>query len=535
MAIKFLPTLGDTPREFQRAMAEVGRIRLGRFNPDKGKRGAPDKLDRFRFTSDDPELIHAVAREFGGQPAQYTPQRSNKTSWEVISEARTIEVLVPPQVIEPWNEAWRPGLCVRRCDGEWEIKEAETKGLDRQPCPCNLGKVAAADLCKPTIRVKLMLPNVPPGIGVWRLESHGEYACSELGMSAPFIRQLSTIALAQLSLRQETRRRWNPEKGRHDTLEFFVPTLLLNTATPAQLAAGGAVLAEALQAKGGLALDGRPTRALEAPTTPTSGSVEPEPAATPAYPDGGPGGDPGLKVIAANQGITLDEARTRILRDIEATYTLDALMEIKAKLTARGVADQRVREVWNGRKNAVRAAAEFNVLEAAGQPSAAQAQANAEHQRALREQQDRVAESHRMNEAAIASGTTDRNGGAPPPEWAVDPHQDAVEAAAAGELPEYAVGDTVTVGGIEFTKISDNPFPPGSAAVQVVVEHPPVGADRVLDLDEEWSLLFAAVPLWTTADVHAKVKAFCGVEKSSQATAEQLHALTAAIKRGEAQ
>lgn len=514
MAIKYLPTLGDTPRDFQQAMTEVGRIRIGRFNPDKGKSGAPDKLDRFRFTSDDQARITALAARYGGVPTEYTPQRSNRTAWEVISEASSIEVLLPPQTIEPWNEAWKPGLCVRRCDGEWEIKEAETKGLDRQPCPCNLGRVGARDLCKPTIRVKVMLPHVPPGLATWRLESHGEYACSELSMLGPIVARLQALAPATLTLRKEQRRRWNAEKGRYDTLDFFVPTMLLDSATPMQFAIGGEELVRALTARGGIALDNRPRPALEsAPPTPAEQqqmALENQMHAS-MVADGAAAGeiDTGLAAIAAKQGIAVDEVRTRILRDIEAAYTLDALMEIKNKLTSRGVGDQRVRDAWNGRKNAVKAAAEVG----GSAPGPADQQANADHQRALRAQQERIAESHAMNDAAIASvrtakreaqahvrqvldgeptpdemsGPVDPNHGDPPPDWAV---------------PEYAAG-------------------------------PDVDTSPVLTLDNQWAVLFATVPNWPTGEVHERIKTFCGVEKSSQATAEQLHALTAAIRRGE--
>ncbi|HEX8114787.1 MAG TPA: hypothetical protein VF516_43955, partial [Kofleriaceae bacterium] len=215
-------------------MTEIGRIRLGQFQTPEGRKGRPVKLDRFRFTSDNEQLIRAVANRYGGEAGQYTPQRSNRTEWEVVSATNDIEVFIPPQNIEPWNEAWRPGTCVRRCDGEREFREAQTKDLEWQACPCNAGRVPAADLCKPTIRIQLMLPEVPPAIGTWRLESHGTYAVSELAMVAPIVAQAPTVIPASLRLREETRRAWNAEKSKYDTLTFYVPYLVLWSATPQQ-------------------------------------------------------------------------------------------------------------------------------------------------------------------------------------------------------------------------------------------------------------------------------------------------------------
>jgi hypothetical protein len=79
MVIKYLPVREDSGdvslREFQRRMTEIGRIRLGVFNPNKGNRGAPDKLSTFRFTSGMAEPIVKIADLYGGEARQYTPQR----------------------------------------------------------------------------------------------------------------------------------------------------------------------------------------------------------------------------------------------------------------------------------------------------------------------------------------------------------------------------------------------------------------------------------------------------------------------------
>ena len=217
MSIKRLPVrAGDEIdiRDLQASMVELGRIRLGTFNPEG--RGRPEKLDRFRLTSDDGRLIHLVAEIYGGEARQYTPQRSNESQWEVITEVNELPVYVPQQQIEPWLEAWRPGTCIRRCDGERERQQDV-------PCLCNAGKVAAADICKPVVRVQLMLHDVP-GIGTWRLESHGTYACAEMSMLAPLVANAPMPVPAMLRLRQETRRPYDRETVSYTHLTL--PTIL---------------------------------------------------------------------------------------------------------------------------------------------------------------------------------------------------------------------------------------------------------------------------------------------------------------------
>jgi hypothetical protein len=113
-----------------------------------------------------------------------------------------------------------------------------------------------------------------------------------------------------------------------------------------------------------------------------------------------------------------DGLRAKILADIEAQTTAGALLGIKAKLQARGIDDKDVKDAWRSKLNAIEAAAK-----------------------------------------AVPDGEEPST-----------------------EEPEYAVGDTVTVGGVEFTKISD-----GATIEEVFGREPLATPDPGLAPDDPWA------------------------------------------------
>jgi hypothetical protein len=341
-------------REFQQRMVPVGKIRLGTYN---GR--YPEKLSTFRFTSEDGDKVRAAAAAYGGTAEQWTPQGSKTPQWEVISEAKAIPVyLVNGQSLDPWYEAWAGGrTCVRRCDGV-------TNKITDTPCVCipadgSAPKLAVKDLCKPTIRVQVMLVEVP-GLGSWLMESHGENACAEISAFGPFVAAARTQIPAVLRLREENRREWNPNKKGGPGFEsksFYVPWFDISAITMQQVAVGGDALTQALRAAGGSAALGAGPAQAAIEARPVSAPVPP-PAAAPDAPD-------------------VDKLRPMILADIELQETREGLDAIKEKLKARGINDRRVIDAWLSKANALTAAAG-------------------------------LAEVRRVNEAAIASGTTGR-------------------------------------------------------------------------------------------------------------------------------
>lgn len=218
----------------QRRMMQLGRVRLG----EKGPKGEPKKLTTFRFTSASRVLLEAVAAKHGGtvQEWQGAPDEGY---FEVTTLASSLDIVLPPVFSDAdgrpttsysqWFESWSGGGCQRRCDGLTEM-------LSSKPCMCN----PEARQCKTTTRVSFMLPDIP-GLGVWRLDTHGEYAAIEL----PGTLEMLTLAASEHKfipavLRAEQRTKKVPGEG---TRRFVVPVIDLPHVTVNQLAAGDVPLA----------------------------------------------------------------------------------------------------------------------------------------------------------------------------------------------------------------------------------------------------------------------------------------------------
>lgn len=207
--------------DLQQRQRELGRIRIGH---KVGPKNRPEKLDRFRFTSPSESLIRSVAEAYGGT-AQ--PWDGNGTAqWEVITDAKRLPILVPPQPVSQWYELWSGGGCQRRCDGI-------TEQLSDAPCLC--GPDPEQRQCKPTTRLNVVLRDVH-GVGVWRLESHGYYSAVEIPQTAAFLASATGQGVylpAHLSLEERVVKRPGQQPNR-----FMVPTIEVDV-TPAQLMAGG--------------------------------------------------------------------------------------------------------------------------------------------------------------------------------------------------------------------------------------------------------------------------------------------------------
>ncbi|MDP9219989.1 MAG: hypothetical protein M3P23_05550 [Actinomycetota bacterium] len=220
--------------DLQKRSRELGRIRAGEKTPS----GAPTKLDRFRVTSPSKALVEQVAALYGGAVTGW--DNGGAEQWQATITATRLPVLVPPQPVSQFYELWSGGGCQRRCDGTTEL-------LKDTACLC--GPDVEQRACKPTTRLNVILRDVP-GIGVWRLESHGYYAAVELPDVAEFLAKVGGYVSAWLSLEQRTVKRDG------QTRRFMVPTLEVDV-TPAQLLAGN-VVAPAIEAGAPKALDAPP-------------------------------------------------------------------------------------------------------------------------------------------------------------------------------------------------------------------------------------------------------------------------------------
>ena len=152
----------------QKRLHERGHIRIGQQVMSSNGKMRPAKLDRFRFTSRDSGAIDQVAQLYGGEARKW--DNNGSTQFEVFSDATELPVVIPTSMaFSQAFEQWAKGFCTHRCDG---VRDT----VRDVPCDCN----PEATDCKITTRLSVILPEVP-GLGTWRIESHGYYAAVELG------------------------------------------------------------------------------------------------------------------------------------------------------------------------------------------------------------------------------------------------------------------------------------------------------------------------------------------------------------------
>lgn len=194
------------PIVLQRRHAELGRIRLG----EKGAKGQPQKLTTFRFTSPNRDLVDQVAALYGGEAKAW--DNAGKAEHEVVTDAKSIPVIVVKGGFSQWMETWSGGGCQHRCDGV-------TNDLTKEPCdPDDPGHQQA----KPYTRLSVMLRDVE-SLGVWRLESHGWNAAAELPSMAELAMFVGDLVPATLHLVARTSK--IKVNGRVQTAQYVVPVL----------------------------------------------------------------------------------------------------------------------------------------------------------------------------------------------------------------------------------------------------------------------------------------------------------------------
>jgi len=211
----------------QRKLTEVGRIRLGA----KSGKGAPTKLETFRLTSKSKEAIDAAAEVYGGKIGTWSGPDGQE--YELITETNTLDVVVPPgNALSQWYEMWSGAGCQRRCDGQ-------TETLTGSPCKCPTDQAQRTELsgrgqaCRPTTRLSVILPQVRT-VGIWRLETHGYHAATELAGVAELLERVSANdRYLPATLRLEPR---SSKKG-GKTSRFVVPVLEVGATVQEAIAA----------------------------------------------------------------------------------------------------------------------------------------------------------------------------------------------------------------------------------------------------------------------------------------------------------
>jgi hypothetical protein len=215
--------------QMRRQLPEQGRIRIGK----KGPRGAPVRLQTFRFTSHDELAIREIASRYGGLPVPWS-DGPRQGEWEVITTTARVPILLPPEPLgsgeqaTPIYELWSGGGCLRRCDGEFATVP-DGEGQTVTDCICN---VKGTMECKPKTRLVVILREIRFG-GGWRVETGGWTAARELpGMVDALLGlQSRGIIAGELVLREERK------VARGKTTKWMVPMLTTDSSAD-ELATG---------------------------------------------------------------------------------------------------------------------------------------------------------------------------------------------------------------------------------------------------------------------------------------------------------
>jgi recombination directionality factor gp3-like protein len=225
--------------DIQRRMVEAGRIRAG----EKGPKGEPRKLDKWRLTSKDKVRLDGAAALWGGTVREWD---GHAGEWELYTDTAALPILLlPGQLPVSWYELWSKGGCQRRCDGVHEL-------ISDGACLCGEERE-----CKPYTRLSVLLPDLP-GIGSWMLSSTGWNAAAELAGAADLLQRASAQGVlipARLRLEQRV------EVKQGQTRRFAVPVIDIDVS-----------FRDLLSAQGGAAISSPERAALPAGYTPLTGN-----------------------------------------------------------------------------------------------------------------------------------------------------------------------------------------------------------------------------------------------------------------------
>lgn len=258
--------------DLEHRLREVGRIRLGARIEAVSKNGKqirrPVKLDTFKLTSRDEQIIQRAAGLYGGTAEPWPDQEGQ---WQVTTAVDDLAVIVPPAhtAFSQWYEEWSGGGCRKRCDGRRDVL---------RDCPCDCDPEHRA--CQIHTRLSVMLPDLP-GLGVWRVDTQGYYAAVELGGAVEV-----ASAAAERGQMLPARLRLEQRKVLRDgkTHKFATPVLDLDV-SPAQLLAApdtGPAIAAANSAGALPDATGSTQEPGELPAPATDTTAEPVDATKPA-------------------------------------------------------------------------------------------------------------------------------------------------------------------------------------------------------------------------------------------------------------
>ena len=139
-----MPIRGLTDRGA--SFPQLGTLRKGAAKVDEKRPG--QDLKHFRFDSDDADAVARFRTVYGDEP----------TSIRVFLPFRTAA-----ENFEAWQEHWTAGALQHRCDGEvcvLHLTKHNTYSQERKPCPHRDLPKDEKNRCKPTGRLKVIIPEL---------------------------------------------------------------------------------------------------------------------------------------------------------------------------------------------------------------------------------------------------------------------------------------------------------------------------------------------------------------------------------------
>lgn len=190
-------------------------------------------IDTFRFTTTDQAALDTIASIYGGTVRPWHDERATpKDQFEVITDANSIRIVLPPGALSTWYEKWTGGGCERRCDGVecWDRSKPIQKIV---PCICDAQQNMQ---CKPYTRVNCILPEIRFA-GVWRLESKGWNAAKEIAAMEQILSGVQEATGSPIIARLTIDKRSKKERG--EVSHYVVPQLEFEHSVT-ELVSGGA-------------------------------------------------------------------------------------------------------------------------------------------------------------------------------------------------------------------------------------------------------------------------------------------------------
>lgn len=208
--------------ELGRRVQEAGKLRMGVKVPASGgKKSSMKSIETWRMTSPHRDCIDQLAELYGGTPRPWSdPKATHRDQFEVITEAKTIQVAIPPGGLSTNYELWAGSGCVRRCDGE-KVQipsKAPDEDFTVEPCLCYRENKME---CKPYSRLIVVFPDITFR-GIWTLTTKSWNAADELPAIERMIDQLQAtqdIISVDLTIEQRSQMTASGKKN------FVVPVL----------------------------------------------------------------------------------------------------------------------------------------------------------------------------------------------------------------------------------------------------------------------------------------------------------------------